>query len=178
MLTARKFVHSLALALCPALALACAETTPPPPNVGGVAQSAPAPAPPSDVTVAPKSDVHVSDEIRSKCGIPDEDAYFSFNSASIAAGARTPLDLVVRCFTSGPLQGRAMRLVGRADPRGPSEYNMTLGLWRADAVEGYLTSRGLSKSKAVTSSRGSIDATGSDETTWQHDRRVDILLAE
>lgn len=169
---------SLCLALCAALPSACANTKPPTTNVGGTT-AAPSSAPQRQETASqPTSDVHISDEIRAKCGISDEDAYFKFNSAAVTAGDRTPLDVVLKCFTSGPLKGRAMKLVGRADPRGATEYNMTLGQWRADAVDGYLTSRGLQKSKAITTSRGAMDATGTDEASWEHDRRVDVTLAD
>ena len=176
-----RIVYVLAVTSCWAFGLACGETKPPTTAAGG-APSNPAPsARSSNLNPTPKettSDVHISDEIRSRCGISDADAYFVFNSASVTTHDRTPLDLVVRCFTSGPLKGRGVKLVGRADPRGPSDYNMTLGQWRADSVEVYLTSRGMNKSKAQTTSRGAMDAMGSDEATWQHDRRVDVLLAE
>jgi hypothetical protein len=36
----------------------------------------------------------------------------------------------------------------------------------------------MNKSKAESSSRGAMDATGSDEPTWARDRRVDMMLGE
>jgi peptidoglycan-associated lipoprotein len=171
---------SLLAISCSTFGLSCAATKPAVANVEAVPASAPSSAGPAEAAPAARqtsSDVHISDEIRVKCGIPDADAYFAFNSASVTTRDRTPLDLVVRCFTSGPLKGHAAKLVGRADPRGPSDYNITLGQWRADAVEGYMTSRGLHKDEATTTSRGSMDATGNDERTWERDRRVDVLLA-
>jgi len=122
------------------------------------------------------SNVSISDEIRSKCGISDADAYFPFDSAHVTSTDHSPLDQVAKCFTQGPLAGRSVKLVGRADPRGPSDYNLTLGQSRADAVGSYLSARGLSKDKAQPTSRGSMDASGTDESGWQHDRRVDVLL--
>ncbi|MGA7119620.1 MAG: OmpA family protein [Polyangiaceae bacterium] len=167
----------LAMATCAVLALSCAETKPPTTAVAGERQAVASTSEPRAIAQT-TSDIHISDDIRSKCGISDADAYFAFNSSLVTTRARTPLELVVRCFTSGPLRGHAVKLVGRADPRGPSEYNVTLGQWRADAVEGYLTTRGLQKSKAVATSRGAMDASGSDEQTWQHDRRVDVMLGD
>jgi peptidoglycan-associated lipoprotein len=120
--------------------------------------------------------VAISDEIRAKCGIPDADAYFPFDSAHVTSGDRSPLDRVVQCFTKGPLAGRSVKLVGRADPRGESDYNITLGQSRADAVGTYLATRGMDKSKAQSTSRGAMDAQGTDESGWQRDRRVDIVL--
>jgi len=124
------------------------------------------------------SSVSISDEIRTKCGIPDADAYFTFDSSHLTTHDRTPLDLVAKCFTSGPLAGHSVKLVGRADPRGESDYNITLGQSRADAVGSYLDGRGLAKGKTLTTSRGSMDANGTDESGWQHDRRVDVMLGD
>ncbi len=124
------------------------------------------------------SNVSISDEIRTKCGISDADAYFPFDSSHLTSKDRTPLDLVAKCFTNGPLAGHSVKLVGRADPRGESDYNVTLGQSRADAVGVYLDTHGMSKGKTLTSSRGSMDATGTDESGWQRDRRVDVMLGD
>ncbi len=125
---------------------------------------------------ATASVVNISDEIRSKCGIPDADAYFEFDSSRLTAGDRSPLDLVAKCFTSGPMHGRSLKLVGRADARGQTDYNFTLGQSRADAVGKYLSVRGLDKGKTQSTSRGAMDANGTDESGWGRDRRVDVVL--
>lgn len=120
--------------------------------------------------------ITVSADIRAACGLSDEDAYFAFDSATLESKDIGPLDMIARCFTSGPLKGRGMRLVGHADPRGSSEYNLVLGQRRADSVEGYLDRHGVTRSRLETTSRGSMDATGHDETGWTRDRRVDVML--
>jgi outer membrane protein OmpA-like peptidoglycan-associated protein len=84
----------------------------------------------------------------------------------------------VTCFTSGPLKGRTLKLVGHADPRGDSDYNMTLGQSRADSVAGYMRSKGMDKAKTESTSRGAMDATGSDDPSWARDRRVDLMLGQ
>jgi peptidoglycan-associated lipoprotein len=68
-------------------------------------------------------------------------------------------------------------LVGRADPRGEGEYNMSLGAYRASAVKSYLGERGVEQQRMRETSRGALDATGQDEEGWREDRRVDITLA-
>lgn len=123
------------------------------------------------------SNIQISEEILRACNIPDADAYFAFDSAQLTKFDHTALDKVATCFRHGPMAGRKMRLVGHADPRGPDEYNMTLGQSRADEVMGYLLGRGLGRAQATTTSRGEADATGTDETGWAHDRRVDVMLA-
>ena len=158
--------------------VACGGSKPPvtPPTANATGSTAPVAQ--NNSTQPSASNVSISDEIRTKCGIPDEDAYFSFDSSHLTTHDHTPLDLVAKCFISGPLAGRSVKLVGRADPRGESDYNMTLGQSRADAVGVYLDARGMSKAKTESSSRGSMDATGSNESGWQHDRRVDVMLGD
>jgi peptidoglycan-associated lipoprotein len=122
------------------------------------------------------ANVHISDEILRACNIPDADAYFAFDSSRLTTFDAAPLQAVARCFENGPLAGRQMRLVGHADPRGTAEYNMTLGQSRADAVASYLSGEGLRHDLVTTTSRGAMDATGTEETGWAHDRRVDVML--
>jgi hypothetical protein len=42
----------------------------------------------------------------------------------------------------------------------------------------YLFSKGLDKTQASTTSRGAMDAKGTDEASWAFDRRVDVLLGD
>ncbi len=120
--------------------------------------------------------VNISDAILKACGIKEADAYFAFDSSKITSGG--PLEKVAQCFTTGPLKGKSMKLVGHADPRGDSEYNVQLGLSRADAVAKFLFDKGLDKKQAATTSRGAMDAKGTDEPSWALDRRVDVMLAD
>ncbi len=99
---------------------------------------------------------------------------FDFDESSILPQDLDVLDQVATCVTSGPLKGVALKLVGRADPRGDVEYNFVLGEHRAASVRDYLILRGVDASKLVESSRGKLDATGTDENGWMRDRRVDI----
>jgi peptidoglycan-associated lipoprotein len=69
-----------------------------------------------------------------------------------------------------------MRLVGHADPRGSSDYNMVLGGSRADTVKTFLTMKGMPGGRIATTSRGEMDASGTDDASWAKDRRVDVLL--
>lgn len=145
-----------------------------------------APTPPTEtgpVVVAPddgkdpaKSAVTIDPRIVALCGI-DEPA-FEYNSSSLSKSAKATLDALATCFVSGPAVGKNMRLVGHADQRGDEEYNLGLGQRRADNVGGYLRKRKLGSDRVETSSRGELDATGTDEVSWTRDRKVEILLAE
>lgn len=103
---------------------------------------------------------------------------FDLDRAELLPEDRIVLDQIAECVTDGPLSGRAIELTGRADPRGTDEYNMALGVRRAESVGAYLQRLGVPASKLLKTSRGDIDASGTDEDGWSIDRRVDIRLAE
>jgi peptidoglycan-associated lipoprotein len=102
---------------------------------------------------------------------------FDFDRAELTTGDRDVLQQIAQCVTAGPLKGRALQLVGRADPRGTEEYNLGLGDRRAHSVGEYLERLGVASAKIKSSTRGALDATGHDESSWQVDRRVDLELA-
>jgi peptidoglycan-associated lipoprotein len=103
---------------------------------------------------------------------------FAFDSSALSEQASSALDILGTCLVSGPAQGQLLRLVGHADPRGTDEYNLALGQRRAASVAGHLDSRGVEQNRLETSSRGEIDAAGTDEQTWAIDRKVEIFLAD
>ena len=164
------------------MALGCGSDPPPPATTADAPPPAakPAPAPitnnqkPDDD--ATKGNINISDEIKKACGISDAEAFFAYDSANIRAEDKAVLTKLATCFTTGPLKGREMRLVGHADNRGEEDYNMLLGQRRADNVKSAVVSAGMTAAKALTTSRGELDATGSDEASWSKDRRVDIVL--
>jgi peptidoglycan-associated lipoprotein len=166
-------------------ALGCGSDPPPPAKTADAAPppaATPAPAPaannPKPDDDPSKGNINISDEIRKACGITDAEAFFAYDSANIRAEDKAVLGKLATCFTTGPLKGREMRLVGHADNRGEEDYNMLLGQRRADNVKGAVVSAGMTAAKALTTSRGELDATGSDESPWAKDRRVDIVLGQ
>jgi peptidoglycan-associated lipoprotein len=156
------------------------DPAPPPATPATVTEPAPAPAP-ATVTekagdVPTQSNIAIDDAIKKACGITDAEAHFAYDSANIRPQDRAVLQKLAACFSTGPLKGREMRLVGHADPRGDEEYNMTLGGKRADNVKSAIAQAGMDGGKIATTSRGAMDATGTDEASWAKDRRVDVLL--
>ena len=129
-----------------------------------------------DVATPTSGSVQIDPRIAKACGDLPE-THFAFDSARVQGDAAGALDAVARCFSTGPLKGKSMRLIGHTDPRGEVEYNLGLGQRRAGSVAGYLGGHGLSNGAMATSSRGEQDATGTDEQGWARDRRVDIMLA-
>ena len=175
-----------ALALVSVVVMACGPDAKPPATAPAGQTQAPAasaaPAPPAgdkDKTDVPnRSQINISEEIRRACGITDTDAFFAFDSAQIRPQDHKVLGQLADCFLKGPLKGRIMRLVGHADPRGDDEYNMVLGGRRADSVRQFIVQKGLPENRMQTTSRGKMDATGTDEAGWSRDRRVDVVLAQ
>jgi peptidoglycan-associated lipoprotein len=139
-------------------------------------------------TTAPQSDrgdtknetsgsVQIDDKIVKACGdLPT--ARFAFDSADVQPDAAAALDALARCFVSGPLKGKNMRLIGHADPRGETEYNLALGQRRAGSIAEFLAKKGLEQSRMATSSKGEFEASGTDEDGWARDRKVEVLLAD
>lgn len=132
-----------------------------------------------------KNRVAIGSDVKQACGIQEvkqvqtlgERPKFDFESYELTVEEKQVLDQVAECLLRGPLKGKGVTLVGRADPRGEHEYNMSLGAYRASTVKNYLGQKGVELTRMGETSRGAIDATGTDEGSWREDRRVDITLA-
>jgi len=124
--------------------------------------------------------VSISGDIMAACKIVFNDVdrapKFDFDKSALIEQDRDVLNQVAKCVTDGPLQGHPLMLIGRTDPRGEVEYNFILGAYRAENVGDYLVGRGVSQEKVVLTTRGKLDASGTDDATWAGDRRVDIAL--
>jgi outer membrane protein OmpA-like peptidoglycan-associated protein len=158
------------------LAAACGGNTPPP-------KSPAEPSPPEKPTetVVASPNIAVSMDIAQACNITGEkhiDPRFSYNHDELLADDRVVLDTIAKCIADGALKGRTVSLIGRTDPRGTDEYNLALGSRRSRAVSDYIHGHGhgIKASQILETTRGAIDATGTDEAGWTNDRRVDIEL--
>jgi peptidoglycan-associated lipoprotein len=125
-----------------------------------------------------KAKVNVDPKVAELCGLTADQANFDYDSAKLSKGAKEVLDAIAVCFLTGPGKDKNLNMVGHADPRGTEEYNFALGQKRAGGVASYLNKKGLGEERVATSSRGELDATGTDEKSWSADRSVDILLAD
>lgn len=177
----RKAACSLVLILVSGATFACSKDAPPPEVAPSDSSAEPEPAPAQDSEKPgdnpAQSDINISDEIKKACGLTDTEARFAYNSANVREADRVVMKKLAECFTTGKLKGRTMQLVGHADPRGEPEYNLVLGGRRADNVAGTLKKEGLPAAQVTTTSRGEMEARGTDEASWAKDRRVDIHLA-
>lgn len=148
------------------------ETTPPTQSSGETAEQE---HPDKDPE---KAKIRVSQAVMELCGLSADQANFDFDSAKLSPSAKQTLDAIADCFLTGPGVGKNLNLVGHADPRGTEDYNFALGQKRAGNVGAYLGKKGLGNDRLASSSRGELDAKGTDDASWAEDRYVDILLAE
>jgi len=102
---------------------------------------------------------------------------FDYDSARVREAFRNSLVQLAQCMTDGGLKDKNLLLVGHADPRGEPDYNLALGGRRASSVQSAMASLGVNSSRFETSSRGDTEAKGTDEASWELDRRVDVKLA-
>jgi outer membrane protein OmpA-like peptidoglycan-associated protein len=132
---------------------------------------------PANEQVSPT--LNLGGDIVKVCGIKagaTSNPTFDYDKEELAPEDRVVLDQLATCLMTGALKGKAVNLVGRADPRGTEEYNLGLGSRRAGSVNTYLVRLGVAQPQLAVNTRGSLDATGTDEATWAKDRRVDITL--
>lgn len=133
------------------------------------------------------TNVGIDDRILTACGIDKKEAFFEYNSAKLDPRYGEVLEKVAKCFATGALAGKGMRLIGHTDARGDEAYNQGLGERRAANVRSFIVSKGLSADKATTVSLGESNAKAPAECEggkkaceegWAADRHVDVRLAD
>ena len=102
---------------------------------------------------------------------------FDLDSHGINTAARQTLSGASECFSLSSVQ---FRIEGHADERGTTDYNLALGQRRADAVQRYLVSQGVTTSRISTVSYGEEKPLeyGQNESAWSANRRAEILISE
>jgi peptidoglycan-associated lipoprotein len=103
--------------------------------------------------------------------------HFDFDSYSIREDSRQALDAKLPFLRAEP----AIRLsvAGHADERGSTEYNLALGMRRAQAVREYLGNLGVSEGRIEVTSFGEerpLDP-GQNEAAWARNRRAEFDVA-
>jgi len=71
-----------------------------------------------------------------------------------------------------------VQLVGHADERGSTLYNLSLGQRRAESVRQYLVNMGISSARLATLSYGEErpEQGGQSESAWATNRRVEFVV--
>ena len=123
--------------------------------------------------------VYMDTAVVGPCELPDTDVFFKFDSAKLTPEATVKLDALAECAKADKLGGKDLVVVGRASPSGSDEYNKELGMSRADAVQKYLTEKGVASARVETASEGEEAAPDQlDDQRWPYARRVDIKLGD
>jgi peptidoglycan-associated lipoprotein len=115
-------------------------------------------------------------EAERKRSVLTEMVFFDYDDASIRADARAALDAKVRIMRDEA--AIRVRVAGHADERGSTEYNMVLGMRRAQSIKDYLAGYGVSADRLEIQSLGEERplATGHDESAWSRNRRGEFTI--
>jgi len=133
------------------------------------AVSVAAPPPPPPPPAGPTDDELFLREVR--------DAYFDYDKADIRPDARAALSKTADFLKSNPRF--KVVIEGHCDERGSTEYNLALGVRRANAVKEYIVSLGVSADRISTVSFGKEKpfCMESTEACWQQNRRGHFVKA-
>lgn len=108
--------------------------------------------------------------------ILEETVHFDYDDSSIRADAQEALARKVPLLRANP--DVRMRVTGHADERGSVEYNLALGMRRANAVRDYLAGFGIEANRFDAQSMGEdmpLDP-ASNEAAWARNRRAEFSI--
>ena len=155
--------HILSLSLLLLVAGGCRKKPPPP-----MAETAATEASPKETAPA------TLDAAVQKLAEHFAKVHFEFDSAVLSQGSMDALAANARILQQHP--SLAIEVEGHADERGTTDYNLALGQRRAEAVQRYLTTNGVSGRRVKTVSYGEEQPLqrGSSESAWAANRRAEI----
>jgi peptidoglycan-associated lipoprotein len=107
------------------------------------------------------------------CGLAA--VFFAFDSDVLTPKAEQELEALASCMVE---QSKQVLLEAHADNRGTEEYNILLTERRGRSVMGFLTERGVPAGNLQVIAKGSLEATGMDESARSKDRRVQFIWTE
>ncbi len=102
--------------------------------------------------------------------------HFDYDESTITSSAQQTLTQKIDVLRAHP--EIKLRIAGNADERGSVEYNLALGMRRANAAKDYLTNYGLDAARFETVSFGEERpiAQGHDEDAWRQNRRDEFEI--
>src|SRR3954462_14768667 len=105
-----------------------------------------------------------------------KDVFFDYDSAAIRSDAQSTIQNNAAALNSKP--NLKFTIEGHCDERGSTEYNLTLGDERANAVKQALVQAGVNASRINTTSYGKEKpaCTESTEACWEQNRRGQLAL--
>ena len=111
-----------------------------------------------------------------KLTLGENSVRFDTNKSTLTPTAKANLDKLVPVFNEYP--DTNIQIYGHTDSAGADSYNLKLSAQRAASVKGYLSGKGLSSSRFVTSGLGESEPIGSNETAdgKSQNRRVEFAI--
>ncbi len=105
----------------------------------------------------------------------DQTYYFEYDSNNVEQHDIGPIKAQANYMVEHP--SAKVRLEGNTDERGSREYNIALGLRRAQTVEQLMEAQGVSPDQIAVVSYGKERpvALGHDESAWELNRRVHLV---
>lgn len=102
--------------------------------------------------------------------------YFDFDKSELRDDQRAVLDAKLPVLTNNP--SIRIRIEGNADERGSDEYNMALGMRRAETARKYLIDHGIDASRIDISSNGEERPVCQEhnEDCWKQNRRDEFVI--
>jgi len=110
------------------------------------------------------------DNAEAVCGFAS--VFFGFDSDKVSEANVAKLQEAASCLTT---QERTLTLEAHADSTGTEEYNILLTDKRGNSVKSFLVDLGVAEEKIEVIGKGSLEATGADETSQAKERRVDFF---
>lgn len=98
--------------------------------------------------------------------------YFAYDSSELDGSTRNTLESNASCINERQIQ--SVSLLGHTDPRGTEEYNLALGDRRARSVKSFMENLGVPGDRMSVRSMGEEMASGTNESSWSRDRRVEF----
>jgi peptidoglycan-associated lipoprotein len=170
---------ALLLAMTAVVATACSKKQPPPaptPQAPPPQQTTPQqPVDDSAARAAEAERLAAAERARLRTVI-EEMVFFDYDQSNLRSDAEQALQRKIPILRSNP--NAAIRITGHADERGSVEYNLALGLRRANAVRDYLANFGIDASRVETDTMGEdrpLDA-GMTESAYARNRRAEFGL--
>ena len=109
-------------------------------------------------------------------GVDFTPVYFAYDNYAIPPSEYGKIDAVVSFMRSNP--GVVAIAEGHCDERGTTEYNISLGEYRAQSVRNYMMNAGVAGDRLQTASFGEEQpaVSGHNEAAWSKNRRAEFAL--
>ncbi|HUF49757.1 MAG TPA: peptidoglycan-associated lipoprotein Pal [Longimicrobiales bacterium] len=141
-----------------------------------VPQTQPQTSTPTVTPVSNNDEANRLEELRRLTAILEQIVHFDYDESTIRTDAQELLAAKVPVLRANPTI--RIRIEGHADERGSVEYNLALGMRRANAVRDYLADFGIDPARFDIVSFGEDRplSTGTSESSWSQNRRAEFRV--